>query len=97
MSLLARVHIGGFLHGSSSCEFPNPWFFSVPPLTTLQCFSGNSDISNFRFMVELQSLWRSRLGFVTTWRHYQRYPLYIQGLVEEGCRHSARRWAKRRV
>jgi len=71
--------------------------FSVPSLTALQRFSRDSDISNFRFMVELQSLWRSRLGFATTWRHYQRYPLPIQGLVKEGCRHSTRRWVKRRV
>ena len=66
-------------------------------LTARQCFSWSSGVSHFRFVAELQSVWRPGLGFTTTWRHYPRHPLSLQGLVEEGRRNSARRRIKRRI
>lgn len=66
-------------------------------LTSPQFVSWNSFVFDLRVMAELQPLRRSRMGFVTSRRHHQRYAIFIQGLGQEGGRHSTRGWLEGRV
>lgn len=50
----------------------------------LQCLPGNSCVPHFRFLAQLHSFRCSRMGPASSWGHYPRRPLSLQGLVAPG-------------